>query len=133
MTRPSNTTKEKQPFVSTYDPTIFNSPIYNKTSLKPGLPVHNLVDYKIKLTVTLKDIGLEGLDVPYVKRSSKSRKRDQKRNERLQSPTKTNQNTGSRVITFQEDITPVPEGDVPFEEQVKRDNENRFVKIKETQ
>lgn len=113
--------RKKEPFVSSYDPAIFYTPLYNKTPTKTGMPKHHLVDYTIKLTVTLKDIGLEGLDSPYVKKSPRKSRRQRKQASRDEIP---------RVNTLKEEDIPVPEGDfpvpednIPFEEQNKRDNQ----------
>lgn len=58
---PNDSKLKKTQFVSNYDPSIFYTPLYQAAD-KPCKPVHNRVKYPIKLTVTLKDIGLEGLD-----------------------------------------------------------------------
>ena len=52
--------RKKKEHVSTYDPSIFRTPIRSEL---PSRPVRYF-NYPIKLRVTLKDIGLEGLDSP---------------------------------------------------------------------
>ena len=52
--------RKKKEHVSTYDPSIFRTPIRSEL---PSRPVRYFND-PIKLRVTLKDIGLEGLDSP---------------------------------------------------------------------
>ncbi|KAK8835797.1 hypothetical protein M9Y10_040620 [Tritrichomonas musculus] len=71
-------------FVSNYDPSIFRTSIY-KASDEVRMPVHNLVNNPIHLTITVKDIDLEGLDSSTPDKAYKIRNRKyRKRQEKLQ-------------------------------------------------
>lgn len=53
--------KKKESFFSNYNPNVFYTPLYTESD-QPTKPVRKIATEPIKLTVTLKDIGLEGLD-----------------------------------------------------------------------
>ena len=61
-----------KPYSSRYDPDVFISPLLSPT--RPVKPVYGMTPDPIKLTVTLKDIGLEGLDSPVPNKASDNRK-----------------------------------------------------------
>ncbi|KAK8841570.1 hypothetical protein M9Y10_027194 [Tritrichomonas musculus] len=89
-TSPNNASRAKKPFVSHYDPSIFYTPMHKAADV-PCKPVHNRVKYQIKLTVTLKDIGLEGLDSsspdkPYQARQREQQRKQEKRSQKSSSP-----------------------------------------------
>ena len=70
------------PFSSNYDPSIFYTPIYSYAD-EVGMPVHGLVKYPIKLTITLKDIGLEGLDSSTPDKTSRIKRRELQRMQKI--------------------------------------------------
>lgn len=195
-------TTQAETYASNYDPSIFYTSMRKKSNT-PSKPIHGLVKYTIKLTVTLKDIGLEGLDssspdkaLKILKRELKKKGKSKKSNDnstflpqlpaepptrsprikrliedaevvepiyegtfyknRIQKSTNINSSNdpkpigllssnqkgqkpqtvipkasprGSPRLSYKERSVPVPEGDIPFEEQIKRDNENRYVDI----
>lgn len=73
----------KKPFVSHYDPDCYY--LY-EASNKPAKPVHDQTKNPIKLTVTLKDIGLEGLDSPIPGKAAEMRQREKMENEIIEQP-----------------------------------------------
>ena len=71
--------KKEAPKTSTYDPSIFYAPFPSSQESVPGKRVkyvNDLITDPIKLTVTLKDIGLEGLDsaIPEITKSRRKEK-----------------------------------------------------------
>ena len=91
----NNSTKKRLPYFSSYDPSIFYTPFQAQSS-KPCKPVRNLVKNPIRLTISLKDIGLEGLDSSSPDKASDIRQREkQKKQEELKKATK--------KVTFKEE------------------------------
>lgn len=78
---------KKDPFVSHYDRSVFYTNIFSASD-KPCKPVHNRVKYTIKLTVTLKDIGLEGLDSPVPDETSRIKQREHQKRQGSASPSR---------------------------------------------
>lgn len=65
-----STPRKKQEHISTYDPSIFYAPIYPQSPVRAPRQFND----PIELTVTLKDIGLDGLDSPIIQNKRRSRK-----------------------------------------------------------
>lgn len=83
-TCPNNSTTKNAPSIYHYDRSVFYTPMHTAAD-KPCKPVRNRIKTPIKLTVTLKDIGLEGLDSPIPDETAQIRKREhQKQQEKLQ-------------------------------------------------
>ncbi|KAK8876526.1 hypothetical protein M9Y10_006742 [Tritrichomonas musculus] len=81
---PNKSPRNKTPFVSNYDPSVFYTPAFPSLDT-PTRPVRQKVTNPIKLTVTLSDIGLEGLDSSTPDKAYNIRKRlRQQKEEKLQ-------------------------------------------------
>lgn len=92
-----STSSKKAPYFSSYDPSIFYTPMYTESS-KVTKPIRNQVTEPIKLTVTLKDIGLEGLDSPSPDKAYNIRKRkQQRRQEKLRRSQRSNPSQSKTV------------------------------------
>ena len=80
--------KKKEPFVSTYDPAIFYTP-FNEMVDEQKLKFTPVYKDPPPLTVTLKDIGLEGLDSPIPDMTQRIKKLEEEEKERNKPPPQT--------------------------------------------